>query len=153
MAKATRKTGSKYNAKVITLDGVSFRSRLEAQCYTLLKDAGVTFLYEAAPVKLADGVKYHGVEYRSRKASEWSRVTRKDVDVRYRPDFRCPDWTWVIETKGFRTQSFAIKWRMFKTWCARTFPDRPPLLITASTKAAVQRAVREVDALRRPAQN
>jgi len=100
----TRKK-SKYNSRKVSVDGITFDSRKEAQKYIalkLLQRAGEILSYELQPeFELQPG-------YRD-KDGKWVRP------VKYRADFRVthPDGrVVVIDTKGYRTKDYLIKKKM-----------------------------------------
>lgn len=92
------------NTKRKVLDGICFRSTLEANSYTILKlwqDAGRISNLELQPRYLLQAAfKRDGKTIRS---------------LSYTPDFRFirDGKTVVVESKGFRTQSFIMRKKLF----------------------------------------
>lgn len=113
------------NAKKKTVDGINFKSSLEAFCYVELKKAGFKdFQYEGHKFILQDKFDSDNVswEIQAKKVGEkiqysYEPCTNKVRAITYTPDFVCINDKkegWIIETKGFRMNDFKIKWKMFK---------------------------------------
>ena len=97
---------NKYNAR----KGKGTMSQLESCCKRLLEEANIPFEYEGIEYELVPKVTYSSFE-KSRKNFKEIKTTRAVI---YRPDFICPNRTWIIETKGFKTPDFVIKWKLLK---------------------------------------
>lgn len=124
------------NAKSKTIDGIKFKSGLEAYCYTKLKENGIKdFTYEGTTFVLQDkfisntsGLEtYNKTEEVFNKGKKTKRlrvkfgeITNNIRSITYTPDFVCLNEDtksgWIVETKGFRTDSFKVKWKMFKKY-------------------------------------
>ncbi len=124
------------NAKKKTVDGINFKSSLEAFCYSTLKAQGITnFQYEGHTFVLLNkftsntsGLEVYNKteEYKSRGKmvkklhAKFGEVTNNIRAITYTPDFVSIDpetkMGWIIETKGFSTGEFKLKWKMFKHW-------------------------------------
>lgn len=113
------------NAKKKTIDGIQFKSSLEAFCYTELKKHGIKdFQYEGHKFILQDKfvASMESWELQSKKVGNkiqhtFEVNTPKMRAITYTPDFVCINENkegWIIETKGFRMSDFKIKWKMFK---------------------------------------
>jgi hypothetical protein len=120
-AKLGSKSGNKKirNATEITVDGIKFRSKLEAYTYKGLKSAGIEFLYEEVKFNLIDPFEYKADSYESKKKrgtniKEFIPVSRKIRAMTYLPDFVDTNKEWIIEVKGFENDSFPNKWKLFK---------------------------------------
>lgn len=105
------------NAKALIIDGISFKSKLEAYCYKKLKDANLSFKYEGYVFVLQDKFKYPHktielVKYGTTKSFKQSNINIREIT--YKPDFVSTDNNWVIECKGYPNDTFAMKWKMFK---------------------------------------
>lgn len=122
-----RNSGSKIkNAKKKTIDGINFKSSLEAFCYTNLKKAGIKdFKYEGHKFILQDKFDCKVISWELQSTKKKGKITKsfepdtpKIRAITYTPDFvYINDVTkegWIIETKGFETPDFKIKWKMFK---------------------------------------
>jgi ribosomal protein L21 len=91
----TRKKGHKYNATKVEIDGITFDSKLEANCYTVLKASGLKYTRQDVfeiQEKFKDG--------------------KKTIQpIRYHADFSIitPEHTYVVDAKGMITPEFALK--------------------------------------------
>jgi hypothetical protein len=98
-----RKTaGSSENKKVrnatkVEIDGIKFRSKLEAYTYQKLKEAGIEAGYETVKFTLIEPFKYNKESVRA---------------MTYTPDFVGEDF--IIECKGFGNDAFPLRWKIFK---------------------------------------
>ena len=95
------------------MDGIKFRSKLEAYTYKKLKEAKLPFLYEQKTYTLVPKfTPDHGSwEFR------WGKFRRRDsvIDsIDYTPDFVCPKGLWIIEVKGFANETFPLRWKLFR---------------------------------------
>lgn len=121
------------NAKKKTVDGVNFKSHLEAFFYTEAKKAGINdFAYESKKFVLQDKFisTSSGIELYTRldatdkknvkKRVVFGEVTNNIRAITYTPDFVCINEEtktgWIVETKGFKMETFNIKWKMFKKY-------------------------------------
>lgn len=91
------------NATPLEVDGIKFRSKLEAYCYSQLLAAGLESYYEQNTYTLIPAFEYNGEKVRP---------------CTYTPDFVGDGW--IIEVKGFANDAFPIKWKMFKQLLAKT---------------------------------
>lgn len=90
------------NATPLEVDGIGFKSRLEAFTYRNLKESGIIAAYEENRYTLIEPFEYNGEKIRA---------------CTYTPDFVGDGF--VIEVKGFSTDTFNIKWKMFKDYLRR----------------------------------
>lgn len=90
------------NATPLEVDGVKFRSKLEAFTFRHLKESGIDCQYEENKYTLIEPFEYNGEKIRA---------------CTYTPDFVGDGW--IVETKGFATDTFDIKWKMFKDYLRR----------------------------------
>lgn len=113
------------NAKKKEVDGIKFKSSLEAFCYTQLKANGFTdFQYEGHKFILQDKFDFPLISWELQSKKVKGKIVKsfepdsmKIRAITYTPDFVCLDEQkkgWIIETKGFETTDFKIKWKMFK---------------------------------------
>lgn len=99
--KRTSKQGKIRNATRLEVDGVKFRSKLEAFAYRKLQDAGFDVAYEENTYTLMEGFKY------------------KDELIRpitFTPDFVDRQGRFVIECKGWPNDAFPLRWKLFKRY-------------------------------------
>lgn len=120
------------NAKKKTIDGINFKSQLEGFFYEEAKKAGISdFEYERKFVlqdkftSTSSGIElYTKIDATDKKNVKkkvvFGEVTSKIRAITYSPDFVCIDEEtktgWIVETKGFRMETFNIKWKMFKKY-------------------------------------
>ena len=120
------------NAKPQTVDNIKFKSGLEAFCYTKLKQNGIdnfeyeklTFILQEKFVSNTSGLELYNkvvqVGDKKKLKSMFGEVTNNIRTITYTPDFVCIDEKsktgWIIETKGWRMETFKIKWKMFKKY-------------------------------------
>lgn len=113
------------NAKKKEVDGIKFKSSLEAFCYTQLRANGITnFEYEKHKFILQDKfeLSVDSWELQSKKiqgkiVKSFALDNPKIRAITYTPDFVSINDNkegWIIETKGFETPDFKLKWKMFK---------------------------------------
>lgn len=95
--KRTKKEGKVKNATPTQLDGIKFRSKLEAYTYKKLKEAKVYAEYESTHFELIPKFEYQGEKVRA---------------MTYLPDFVGKDF--IIECKGLMGDSFPLRWKIFK---------------------------------------
>lgn len=100
-------------SKQTTVDGIKFRSKLEAYTYKKLKEAKIPFEYEEQKFELFPGFKPTKECWEHRYGTFRKRETRIQP-ITYTPDFTCPDLTWVIEVKGRANERFPLIWKMFR---------------------------------------
>ena len=91
-------TNQKINKKVInatevTVNGVKYRSKLEARCAQILKENNISFEYEPLKIEYIPKFEYYGEKYRA---------------AFYTPDFII-DNKYILEIKGFLTDTYRYK--------------------------------------------
>jgi hypothetical protein len=108
---------AKHKNKPTTYDGIRFRSGLEVVCYKLLKKHKIPFKYEKVKYTLTPTFKYEVPSYEIVTRNK-KKVFTKQYDtvpkITYTPDFVGDNW--IIETKGQRTATFNVKWKLFKKY-------------------------------------
>lgn len=87
------------NATPLVYDSIKFRSKLEVYCYKRLQESNIKTEYESKKFILQQGFELDNEKIRP---------------ITYTPDFIGD--TFIIECKGMQTDSFKIKWKMFKYW-------------------------------------
>lgn len=85
------------NATPNTYDGIKFKSKLETYTYTKLKESKIDAEYESTHFELIPKFEYNGEKVRA---------------MTYLPDFVGKDF--IIECKGLVTDSFPLRWKIFK---------------------------------------
>lgn len=91
-------TNQKVNKKVInatevTVNGVKYRSKLEARCAQILKENNIPFEYEPLKIEYIPKFEYYGEKYRA---------------AFYKPDFII-DNKYILEIKGFPNEVYRYK--------------------------------------------
>lgn len=104
MVKRTKKSANAKvrNATPNIVDGIKFLSKLESYCYKALKEAGIEAEYEPQSYVLLEPFKYNGESIRK---------------MSYKPDFVGDGF--IIECKGMMTETFPLRWKMFKWYLFR----------------------------------
>lgn len=97
MLKRKKGQGKVRNAQPNEYDGIKFRSKLETYTYKALKNAGIDAKYEAEHFLLIPKFEYNGENVRP---------------MTYLPDFVGNGF--IIECKGMITDSFPLRWKIFK---------------------------------------
>ena len=125
--KRARNGKAKIKSKPTELDGIKFRSKLEAHCYRMLKDANIEADYEKHKYVLLQGFHYPTSSFEDNgKTGYMDKKKYKVRDITYTPDFVDPKGRWVIECKGYANERFPLKWKMFKQLLMQQ--DDPPVL-------------------------
>ena len=94
------------NSTPLVYNGIKFRSKLEVFCYKKLEEENISSQYEQNKYNLMDKFTFNGEEYPDVK-------TKIIQPITYTPDFVIRD-NIIIECKGFKTDIFPIKWKLFK---------------------------------------
>ncbi len=106
---------SLINAKKVKVDGIKFASKLEGYMYNQLKKNGIDFGYESEIFQLVDEFQLENDCFEKVGRKPMKLKTNKKVrGVIYTPDFVSD--LFIIETKGFKTDSFVLRWKMFKNY-------------------------------------
>ena len=116
------------NAKKLEINGLKFRSKLEAFTYQKLVENGITdFKYEADKFVLQEAFEYNNESYEAYERKEGKQYVKNfsDVDHKIRSLTYLPDFTrinpatktgWILEVKGYNNDAFPIKWKLFKKY-------------------------------------
>jgi hypothetical protein len=86
-----------HNATPIEIDGIKFKSKLEGYTYESLKKANIIAEYEPTHFTLIPAFIYNNEKIRK---------------MTYLPDFIGNNF--IIECKGMITDSFPLRWKIFK---------------------------------------
>jgi hypothetical protein len=116
MKKNSRKKGPVVS-KVVSYDGIAFKSGLEKYMYKALKDNKIDTAYESQTFELVNNFEFPNdcFERQANGKGDFSnRGNKKVLNIKYTPDFIGYDY--IIETKGRANESFPLRWKLFKKW-------------------------------------
>lgn len=105
----------KYKNKLRTYEGIRYKSALEVTCAMLLAEHGIPFQYEPEEFILVESGTYPGIVYEKKTIKKKKVYGPSKGSIRkisYTPDFMGKGW--IIETKGFETSEFKLKWKLFQ---------------------------------------
>ena len=126
------------NARRKQVDGINFRSLLEAFCYQKLKDAGIRCEYETKKFVLLEGFHYNATRLEDNGKTGYNDKQKHKVrDITYTPDFLDPKGKWIIECKGYANERFPLKWKMFMKQLNEQ-DDPPALFVPRNQKQVLQ---------------
>ena len=117
-----KRKGRIKNVIATSVDGVNYRSRLEAFTSIELRKAGIKFDYEKEKFVLMDKFIYDGVSMEKRKKKGklvYDQAFKSIRLVTYVPDFTNLKDGWIIEVKGLKSDVFNLKWKLFKQYLAK----------------------------------
>ena len=122
-----RKGKPKIQSKKTEVDGIKFRSKLEAFTYRKLKENKIKHEYESEKFVLHQGFYYTSDSYEQSTTGYRNRGKEKVRAITYLPDFLSPAINhkrkWIIECKGFANDRFPMKWKMFKKYLYDNDPN------------------------------
>jgi len=101
-------------AQAVTVDNISFKSKLEVFCYRKLKESGIPFEYEVHKFVLFEGFRPNFHSYFPDKLGDMQLDLGKIRDMTYTPDFVGSNW--IIETKGKANDVYPVKLKFFRRW-------------------------------------
>jgi hypothetical protein len=116
MKKNSRKKGPVVS-KVVSYDGIAFKSGLEKYMYKALKDNKIDTAYESQTFELVNNFEFPNDCFERQangKGGFSNRGNKKVLNIKYTPDFIGYDY--IIETKGRANESFPLRWKLFKKW-------------------------------------
>ncbi len=133
------------NARKKQVDGINFRSLLEAFCYQKLKENGIQSEYETKKYVLFEGIHYENSRYEDNgKTGYKDKKTHKVRDITYTPDFIDPKGKWIIECKGYANERFPLKWKMFMKLLNEQ-GDPPVLFVPRNQKQVLETVSRIIE--------
>ena len=112
----SKKKGPVRSKKKI-VDGIEFKSGLEAYMYTALKTAGIKAKYEGVSYELIPSFDFKNKSYEKQSNGKGEYNNRGGTRIRkitYTPDFTGAGF--IIECKGRANESFPIRWKLFKKY-------------------------------------
>jgi len=110
-----RKKKGPVRSKKKIVDGIEFKSGLEAYMYGVLKLHKIKAEYEGKTYILFPEFEFKVNAYErcaNGKGEYKNRGNKKVLGIKYTPDFVGSDF--IIECKGRPNESFPIRWKMFK---------------------------------------
>lgn len=119
-----RKKRGPVVSKKVTVDGIKFASGLEAYMYKALKKAKIKAHYEKRTFELIPSFEFNNSSYERQSNGKGDMVNRgnkKVLAIKYTPDFEGTNF--VIECKGRANESFPIRWKLFKKYIAKHYPN------------------------------
>ena len=141
-----RKKKSYSKARKHTFDGVEFASGLELYCYQALKKAKIPNQYEGKTFELVPAFKYQGTLMDRGTVKGVGKTFKEKSDhvrsISYTPDFINLDWGFIVETKGFRNESFPMRFKLFKRYLFKNGLDYD--LYIPSTKSEVDSTIKKI---------
>lgn len=141
---STKKKSSKKSTKYGNKPTGRFKSTLEKVCQDELKKAGLPFAYEKTRHILQDKLTYPSWEKVSRKGKKVFIMVDNVSKITYNPDFSGTynGVDWIIETKGKRTSTFNVKWKMFKKLLSESNKDI--MLFMPSNKTEILESIKQI---------
>ena len=94
------------NATKVEIDGITFRSKLEAYTYKKLKEAGISIEYEKHRYTILAPFVYNNEKIRA---------------MTYLPDFVVDGF--IIECKGYPTDAWRVREKLIKYYFSTNEPD------------------------------
>lgn len=134
-----RKGKKNTKAKKITYDGITFASGLEKYTYQALKKAKIKADYEPTTFELIPSFHFPLKSYERQSNGKGDMVNRgekKVLGMKYTPDFVGENF--VIECKGYGTDTFNIRWKIFKYMMK---DEEGVMLFKPQTKAEVDKMI------------
>ena len=121
MFRTLRKKRGPVRSKKKIVDGIEFKSGLEAYMYKALKDAKIKAKYEGETYELIPSFSFNNKVYERQsngKGEYKNRGNKKILNIKYTPDFVGSDF--IIECKGRANETFPIRWKLFKMYLYHT---------------------------------
>ena len=119
----SKKKGPVRSKKKI-VDGIEFKSGLEAFMYLALKNANIQAEYEGQTYELVPSFNFTNNSYEKQgngKGEYKNRGNKKILNLKYTPDFIGNGF--IIECKGRANESFPIRWKLFKAYVSQNLPE------------------------------
>ena len=110
-----RKKRGPVRAKKKVVDGIEFKSGLEAYMYKALKEAGIQAEYEGVKYELTPSFDFNNNSYERQgngKGEYKNRGGKKILKISYTHDFTGRGL--IITCKGRENESFTIRWKLLK---------------------------------------
>lgn len=133
------------NAQESSIDGVKLKSLLEKSIYRYLRDQNMDFNYECNTFVLQQGFKPTKPFYRKIKGV-MSMDLVKVRDMTYTPDFIVTlpnNKRLIIEAKGFKTDSYKIKIKLFRRLMEEVF-DRNTFFAEVNSLSELKQVINSI---------
>jgi hypothetical protein len=111
------------NATLLKVDDIQFKSKLEAYTYECLKNLKIKAEYEKVRFILKDPFEFSNESWEIVKVKNKNQFLNTNKSIRsisIKPDFvyinEKTKTGFIIEVKGFRTDSFNLRWKLFKSF-------------------------------------
>ena len=124
MKKSYKRKRGPVQAKKVTYDGIKFASGLERYMYMALKKAKIKAKYEGETFEIISGFEFVNTciaRSANGKGEYKNRGNKKILPIKYTPDFIGKDF--IIECKGRANESFPLRWKLFKKYVIKNYPD------------------------------
>ena len=121
-----RKRGPVQAKKGQRMTVSNFASGLERYMYQALKKAKIKSTYEGATFEIVEDFMFNNASYErtgNGKGEFKQRGRKKILPIKYTPDFICPNYKFIIECKGRANESFPLRWKLFKKYVVKNYPD------------------------------
>lgn len=102
-----------YRSNKIMVRGIEYDSAFEGEMALLLHSGDIEFNAHHTFLLFNKATYKSPVFLRAQRRSKFLKDNRKMDERVYTPDFVDPQLRWVIETKGYKTPSFNLRWRIF----------------------------------------
>jgi len=126
------------NATPTTIEGVAFKSKLEASIYKELLKQGLNPKYEQHKFHIWKGFKPQVPFYeRNKKTKSIGLNDKKIIDITYTPDitFEYGNYTIFVEVKpdGFTNDVYPYKQKLFRKYMETNLIDKQPIFVRVGT--------------------
>ena len=94
--------------------------------YQALKKAKIKATYEGRTFEIVSGFEFDTTciaRSANGKGEYKNRGNKKILPIKYTPDFICPNYKFIIECKGRANESFPLRWKLFKKYVVKNYPD------------------------------
>ena len=137
------------NATAVVIDGIKFRSKLEAYCYERLKEEGFPSSYESSRVVLMEGFTpsenffIYVPKIIKGKKGPIERATGKIRDITMTPDFmfEYKGYDIIIETKGNPNDAYPNKRKTYFKLLNEKIQDKRIAFFEPSSKKHVDEVI------------
>lgn len=134
------------NAQALTVDGIEFKSAMEAKVYKRLVELGITPTYEYGKIVLQEGFRPKHPWFVDGKLQCTKSGTSNFIHaLTYTPDFRIEYKGYIIflEVKGFITDRYPLKRKMFLRWLDSD--DRNIIFAEVKTLKGLNSTIEQID--------